>query len=96
MDPELTVGLAAVVHGDDVVVVQAGGEVGFALKAFAEARVCGGCGRQQLQRVETGEARVVDQVDLAHAAGAKQPFDTKARYHFTGLAHRHRLSLRSA
>jgi hypothetical protein len=94
VDPELAVSLTTVVDSDHVVVIETRREIGFALKTLAEGRIRGGGGWQQLQGVETREARMVDEVDLAHPAGAEEAFDAEARNDVTGLMHRHRLGVR--
>ena len=90
VDPELTVGFAAVVDRHDVVVVQAGCQIGLALEALAVAVVGRRGHGKQLERVEPGEPGMVDEIDLAHAAAADQPIDAKPRDDLTGLVHRHR------
>ena len=70
--------------------VELGGEVRFAQEALAIARVGGGAGGEQLQRVEPRQPRVADQVDLAHAARPEQSLDAKACDDITSLVHRHR------
>ena len=57
-DPQLAVvGLAAVVDGDDVGVVERGGDVGLADESGAEVRVVGQFGGQDLQRVAARQRR---------------------------------------
>jgi hypothetical protein len=74
-DPQLAVDIAAVVHLDDVRMPQRGRHVGLSVEAHPIFAVCAYRRRQHLERVEAGQAGVLSQVDLAHAAGAERSHD---------------------
>ena len=74
-DPQLAVGLAPVVHADDVRMPQRRSDVGLAVEPLAVLGVRRHLGPQHLQRVVAGQARMLDEVDLTHAARAEAPDD---------------------
>ena len=74
-DPELATGVAAVVDGDDVGMLEAGDSVGFPDEALTEAGVGGDVRAQDFEGFFAREAGVLDEVDLAHAAGAERAED---------------------
>ena len=74
-DEEASVGLARLVHGDDVRVVEARREPRLAQQPLAEAGVVGEPLQEDLQRDAPPEPLVAREVDLPHAAAADQLLD---------------------
>ena len=72
-DVRAAVGLAAVVDGDDVRVVEARGGLRLAPEALDELAVLGVALGHDLERDLAAEARVLGQVDRRHAADAQAP-----------------------
>ena len=72
VDVEHAVDLAEVVHGDDVRLLQPGGDARLAPESVLVARVGRHVGPQQLERHHPLADGVVGAVDLAHAADADQ------------------------
>ena len=72
VDVEHAVDLAEVVHGDDVRLLQSGGDAGLAPESIPVGRVGGDVGPQQLQRDHAFPDGVEGAVDLAHATDADQ------------------------
>ena len=66
--------LADFVDGADVGMVERGGGAGLALEALERARVAGQVCREEFQRDEAAEFRVLGFVDDTHPATA-EPFD---------------------
>ena len=64
---------ASVVDADDVGMAQSCGQVGFADEPLPERGVAGDVGAKHLEGILAGQAGMLDQVDLAHSAGAEQP-----------------------
>ncbi len=77
-DDQLAVLLAGVVDGDDVGVVEAGGEAGLAQEALAEGLVVGEVAGDHLQRHRSVERQVGGPVDDAHPAARDQRVDSIA------------------
>ena len=77
-DVQLAGDLAGVVDGDDVRVVDRGGQPRLAQEALAEALVLGELGGEDLQRHRPLECEVVGAVDDAHPAAADQRFQPVA------------------
>ena len=78
-DPDLAVHVAAVVNADDVRVPQRRGEVGFPVESPPVLVVGADVVAQHLERVAPGQARVLGQVDVAHASGTQKPHDGVVR-----------------
>jgi len=77
-DEELALGLANVVDGDDVGVLERSRELGLLQEALAEALIRHQLRREQLESNVALQARVVGAIDDAHAAGAQQDLDPVA------------------
>src|ERR671934_55536 len=77
-DEEDAARLVGVVDGDDVGVVEGGGDARLAQEALAEALVLGQLGGEQLERHLASEAQVLGAVDDAHAAAPEQGLDPVA------------------
>ena len=73
-EPELAGGLARVVDGQDVRVLQPGGEADLALEALGAERV-GQLGVQHLERDGAVVPDVVREIDRRHAAAAELALD---------------------
>ena len=58
----------AVIHADDVGVLQAGGGLGLAAEALDESRILGETAVQQLQRDLASELLILGEEDIGHAA----------------------------
>jgi hypothetical protein len=78
-DVEQAVDLARLVDGDDVRVIEGGGELRLAQEAQAKALVLREAGRQELQRNLPLQPRIVGQIDDAHAPMAEHALDAVAR-----------------
>ena len=78
-DVETPVGLARLVHGHDVRVVEARRELGLDEEALAEALVLCALGRDELQGDRPPQPRVERPVDDAHAAATDDRFDRVTR-----------------
>ena len=72
-DPQLAVVFTPVMDADDVGMAQSCGQVGFADEPLPERGVAGDVGAKNLEGILAGQAGMLDQVDLAHSAGAEQP-----------------------
>lgn len=70
-DPQLPLELTAIVQADDVRVPQRCGDVGLTVEPVAVLGVTGQRGGHDLERILAGKARMLGQVDLAHAAGTE-------------------------
>ena len=77
-DVEPSVRLTRVVHGHDVRVVEARGQLGLDEEALAEAHVLSALGRDELQRDGPPQPRVERPIDDAHAAAPEDRFDLVA------------------
>ena len=75
---ELAVGLPGRVHGHDVGVLGRGGGVGLVDEPFAEGRIGGELGGQELQRDLTFGVRLVSEVDDPHPAAPDLRLDAEA------------------
>ena len=78
-EEEHAVLLARLVDGDDVRVVERGGDPRLAQEALAEALVLGELGRDHLERDLAPETLLLGAVDRAHAAAADERLDVVAR-----------------
>jgi len=78
-DERMRVGFADFVDGADVGVIEGGGGLGFALKAFERLRVAGDAVGKKFQRYEAVELAVFRFVHHAHAAAAEFFDDTEMR-----------------
>jgi hypothetical protein len=72
---------AAVVDADDVLVVQARGEVGLPVEALPKLEVLGELAGQDLHGVAAGQPWVLRQIHLAHPAGPQTPDDGVSSKH---------------
>ena len=77
-DEKQAVGLAGLVDGDDVRVVDRGCELGLFEKPLAEGLVLGKARSQELQRHLSLQPQILGQVDDAHASSAEQGLDPVA------------------
>lgn len=77
-NPQLPFVFAAVVDTDDVLVVQAGGEIGLPVEALPKLEVVGELGGQDLQGVTARQPRMLRQIHLAHPAGPQPPDDPES------------------
>ncbi len=77
-DVQLAGDLAGVVDGDDVRVVDRGGQPRLAQEPLAEALVLGELGGEDLQRDQPLEREIVGAVDDSHPAAADQRLDSVA------------------
>jgi hypothetical protein len=66
---------AAVVDPDDVLVVQARGQVGFPVEAFAKFEVRRVLAGQDLEGVTAGQPGMLRQIDFTHSPGTQLPHD---------------------
>ena len=82
-DPQLPLVFAAVVDADDVLVVQAGGQVGLAIETLAKFRILGQIAGQDLQGVAAGQPGMLGQIHVAHPAGAQPPNDGVSGEHLS-------------
>ncbi len=69
-DVRKPVGILGFEHGDDVLMPESGGGLGFGLKPFYENGVLRFIERQDLQGAQPSQRRIERQVDRAHAPGA--------------------------
>lgn len=84
-DPQPAVELAPVVHADDVRMPQRCGQLRLAVEPGAELLIARGAHREDLECIQTGKARMLGQVDLAHATGAQEPLNGVPGKDVTGI-----------
>ena len=74
-DPQAAVVIAAVVDGDDVRVVQGRHHLGFLVEPLPVLVIVTDLGAEHLEGVTPGQARMLRQVDLAHATDTEGSLD---------------------
>ncbi len=72
-NPELAVGLAAVIHPNHAGMPQGSGKVGLSDKPHSEFFVGRKLGPQNFERIAAWQARMLGQIHFAHSAGTQYP-----------------------
>ena len=74
-DPQLAVTITAVVNGDDIRVAQRRHHLGFLVESLPILLVVADTSAEHLEGIQTGQSRMLSQIDLTHASGAENPPD---------------------
>ena len=74
-DPQAAVELAPVVHTHEVWMPQSRCQLSLADEPCPEFLIVGGVGGQDLECIQTGQAGMLDEINLTHPTGAEEPLN---------------------